>query len=342
MAPDMELLSRLIAAAGSGAQVAVICNLVDVAQTLYEKLRAETDGLPIEIELFHARFRFLDRQGKEKGVIRNFGFGGDRSSGRILVATQVVEQSLDVDFDWIVTQLCPVDLLFQRMGRLHRHEKNDGNRPVDFAERLCTVLLPNNDDFGGTGVVYANNRVLWRTEQMLTTIEIVEFPTAYREWIERVYQELPWGNEPEEVTEVYRKFRDEVEEIKGFMAQQVVNMAKDANPFCDSNENITAVTRDGEMGLTVMPYLFSANGRQTIDGDLLDHLDEYQRDETLALNCVSVPGSRAWKYSLNEIELDKEGRYWLEMQPDGEGFVAEGKKVIFRYHRDTGLRREQK
>ena len=342
MAPDMVLISRLISAAETGAQVAVICNLVDVAQTLYENLRAETDRLPIELELFHARFRFLDRQGKEKSVIKNFGLGGERNRGRILITTQVVEQSLDVDFDWIITQLCPIDLLFQRMGRLHRHEKNDGNRPADFAERLCTVLLPNNNDFGGTGFIYANTRVLWRTEQMLTAAKIVEFPAAYREWIEKVYQESSWRDEPEEVTEEYRKFKDEVEEIKRFMAHQIVNMAKNANPFCDSNENITAVTRDGEMGLTVMPYLYSGNGRQSIDGDFLSDLDEYQYDEILGLNCVNVPGSLAWKYSLKEAELDKEGRYWLEMHRDGEGFVAEGKKVIFRYHRDTGLRREQR
>ncbi len=342
MVPDAELIMRLIAAAEAGAQVAMICNLVDAAQSLYEQLRTETDGASIEIELFHARFRFIDRQEKEKGVIRDFGLEGERNRGRILIATQVVEQSLDVDFDWMVTQLCPVDLLFQRMGRLHRHAENNSTRPAGFAKRRCTVLLPAGDDYGGTGVVYANTRVLWRTEQMLTRIEMVEFPAAYREWIEKVYQERSWDNEPEEITESYWKFKDEIEEMKGFMAQQVVNMAKDMNPFTDTNENVTAVTRDGEMSLTVMPYLDSVNGPETIDGDSLDSLDDYERNETLALNCISVPGSKAWKYSLKDKDLDKEGRYWLEMRPDGDDFVSERNKVIFRYHRDTGLRREKK
>lgn len=342
MVPDEALIEQLIAAAKLGAQVAVICNLVDAAQGLYQQLKKQAESIPIELDLFHARFRFLDRQKKEKDVIKNFGLQGNRTIGRILVATQVVEQSLDVDFDWIVTQLCPVDLLFQRMGRLHRHEINDVIRPAIFSEALCTILLPTHNDYGGTGVVYGNTRVLWRTEQMLDEGKQIDFPNAYRSWIEKVYLQDPWPDEPEAITEAYHKFKDEIEEIKGFTARQVVNMARDTNPFVDSDQSITAVTRDGEMSLTVIPYLESVDGRQTIDGNFLGRLDEYQLKETLALNGVSVPGSKGWKYSLDEVAEINEGRYWLKMQTDGEGFVAEGKKVIFRYHRDTGLRREKK
>jgi CRISPR-associated endonuclease/helicase Cas3 len=338
MTPDQGLVDRMIAAAEAGAQVAVVCNLVDVAQSLFEQLRERTTT---QVDLFHARFRFLDRQGKEKGVIENFGLGGDRSKGRILIATQVVEQSLDVDFDWIITQLCPVDLLFQRMGRLHRHEKNDKQRPAGFAAALCTVLLPTDEDYGGTGVVYSNSRVLWRTAQLLSEVEQISFPDAYRVWIEKVYQETAWGSEPDWVVQGFEKFEEETWG-KHFNAKQMVQRAFEITPFTDSDEQITAVTRDGEMSLTVMPYLESASGRQTIDGDLLCCLDEYQLKEVLALNGVSVPGSKGWKYSLDEVAEVSEGRYWLKMQPDGEGFVAEGKKVIFRYHRDTGLRREKR
>lgn len=341
MIPDDALISQMIEAAGKGAQVAVVCNLVDAAQTLYEALKSKAEGLPIEIDLFHARFRFLDRKEKEQGVIRNFGLEGERGKGRILVATQVVEQSLDVDFDWIITQLCPIDLLFQRMGRLHRHEVNNTTRPVGFSDCLCIVLLPQEDDYGGTGVVYANQRVLWRTEQMLTDCERIVFPGAYRSWIEKVYQENPWVGEPEQIMEVYREFKNEVD-AKGFTARQAINMAKDSTPFVDSDQSITAVTRDGEMSLTVFPYLDFSTGRQTLDGDSLEQVDEYQLQEILALNSVSVPGTEAWKLSLKDLCQEQDGRYWLKMQWDGEFFVTEGKRVIFRYHRDTGLRRVKK
>ncbi len=338
MTPEEGLIERMITAAEAGAQVAVVCNLVDVAQALFTQLRERSTT---QVDLFHARFRFLDRQGKEKGVIENFGLGGDRSKGRILVATQVVEQSLDVDFDWLITQLCPVDLLFQRMGRLHRHEKNNDKRPAGFTVPLCTVLMPTDNDYGGTGVVYGNTRVLWRTEQLLSGVEKISFPDAYRIWIEKVYLEAAWGSEPDWVEQGFAKFEEE-NWGKHFNAKQMVQRAFEITPFTDSDAHITAVTRDGEMSLTVMPYLEADGGRQTIDGNSLGCLDEYQLKETLALNGVGVPGSKGWKYSLEEVAEVSEGRYWMQMQPAGEGFVAEGKKVIFRYHRDTGLRREKK
>ena len=109
----------MLQAAENGAQIVFICNLVDVAQALAKNL-ADTGRVPVE--LFHARYCFGDRQKKEKKVMGYFGKEGkERGQGRILVATQVVEQSLDLDFDRMLTQLCPVDLLFQRLGRLHRH-----------------------------------------------------------------------------------------------------------------------------------------------------------------------------------------------------------------------------
>lgn len=339
MTADDELIDQMIAAAEKGAQVAVICNLVDVAQTLYERLSSEADGLPIQVDLFHARFRFLDRRKKETLVIDTFGLKGDRSKGRILVATQVVEQSLDVDFDWIITQLCPVDLLFQRMGRLHRHAENNDKRPAGFAERLCTVLVPSDDDYDGTGIVYANTRVLWRTEQKLLAAQRIEFPAAYRDWIEAVYCQESVGDEPDWVVEGFAKF-EEMDWDKRFSAKQMIEMAFNANPFTDTDEKITAVTRDGEMSLTTIPFIDSAEGKQTFEGKSLDRKDDSQMYERLALNSLGVPAG--WEGCLKKLTEFDEGRYWLKMQPDGEGFVAEGKKVVFRYHRDTGLRREKR
>ncbi|MCV5390115.1 CRISPR-associated helicase Cas3', partial [Escherichia coli] len=88
------------------AQACLICNLVDVAQVCYQRLK-ELNNTQVDIDLFHARFTLNDRREKENRVISNFGKNGKRNVGRILVATQVVEQSLDVDFDWLITQHCP-------------------------------------------------------------------------------------------------------------------------------------------------------------------------------------------------------------------------------------------
>lgn len=87
MLPDLTMLERMIAAANAGAQVCLICNLVDVAQVCYQRLK-ELNNTQVDIDLFHARFTLNDRREKENRVISNFGKNGKRNVGRILVATR--------------------------------------------------------------------------------------------------------------------------------------------------------------------------------------------------------------------------------------------------------------
>lgn len=86
MLPDLTMLERMIAAANAGAQACLICNLVDVAQVCYQRLK-ELNNTQVDIDLFHARFTLNDRREKENRVISNFGKNGKRNVGRILVAT---------------------------------------------------------------------------------------------------------------------------------------------------------------------------------------------------------------------------------------------------------------
>jgi CRISPR-associated endonuclease/helicase Cas3 len=329
---DDSLLQRIAMAAEGGAQVAVICNLVNDAQRVAGILRATTTA---PVDLFHSRFRFKDRQAIEGKIINLFGPQGIRDKGRILVATQVVEQSLDVDFDWIVTQLCPVDLLFQRLGRLHRHRRDA--RPGGFTEPFCTVLLPSDGDYGYTGKIYGNTRVLWRTEQRLAAApeEKIVFPAAYREWIESVYQEESWQDEPEPITSAHGEFCDALF-ISRCKARQQIDSAM--NPFADTDEKVATLTRDGEMGLTVIPFVDYPQGRQLLDGEVIAGLDDFHRAEVLAMNSINVPAR--WGYWLRELtEKDDEGRYWLAMHKQEEGYAMEGKNTILRYRQDTGLER---
>jgi CRISPR-associated endonuclease/helicase Cas3 len=109
-----------------GAAVALIRSTVDAATASFERLKADH----ADCELFHARFLLDDRLAIETRVLDRFGKAGEQAGreGRILVATQVVEQSLDIDFDSVITDLAPMDLLIQRAGRLWRHRRPD--RPV--------------------------------------------------------------------------------------------------------------------------------------------------------------------------------------------------------------------
>ncbi|MFH8272969.1 CRISPR-associated helicase Cas3' [Streptomyces roseolus] len=140
---DLDVLAdRLEAELADGGCALVVRNtvkrVVDTARVLRRRFG---DGVTVA----HARFLDLDRAANDKELLRRFGPPGpetDRPAGRhIVVASQVAEQSLDVDFDLLVTDLCPVDLLLQRMGRLHRHQRGDGqqDRPARLRSPRCLV-----------------------------------------------------------------------------------------------------------------------------------------------------------------------------------------------------------
>lgn len=324
--PDDALCRRMIDAAERGALVGVVCNLVAVAQELAGKLRTMTT---IPVDLFHARFRFEDRQSHELDAIARYGNRPERSRGRILVATQVIEQSLDLDFDWLISQLCPVDLLFQRLGRLHRHVRDE--RPMGFEQPCCTVLLPAGDKYGLHAVVYSCERVLWRTQQLLMQHDTVVFPEAYRQWIERVYQVDPWTDEPEAITDGYDKFVLN-DEGRYFSARQLSKA--DAAPWHDTEGAASRLTRDSDSNLNVLLVQETSAGFALLNGQLIAALGDDERDEAINLNTVGVPNSWArW------LGVPQDGTYHLVLQGSSGGeWKAEQHGKRFHYSRNLGLR----
>ncbi len=121
----------------NGGCALVVRNTVRRAQETFDELSAVFGA---EVDLLHSRFTIADRQAKENSLREEFGrpkLGRQRPYRKVLVATQVVEQSLDVDFDVMVTDLAPIDLLIQRMGRVHRHERKE--RPEAVSEPACYI-----------------------------------------------------------------------------------------------------------------------------------------------------------------------------------------------------------
>jgi len=306
--PEAELLlDEIIQAAEAGANVVVICNLVSDAQAIYEKLMEKHDTLAVD--LFHSCFRFKNRQDKELGVISDYGNGEKRKRGGILVATQVVEQSLDIDFDWMVTQLCPMDLFFQRLGRLHRHQRL---RPEGFARPRCSVLIPAEQKYALHKLVYGNDkapnsRVLWRTEQLLQQYPQLEFPKVYRPLIEAVYAGEPWKSEPFEITKEYEEFKD-AEFNSRNLARQITDLSR---LWDDNDSNVGLLTREGELSLNVVPVVDSPAGRCFLgEGISITVLDEWHRMEMIMLHTVPAPASWARKKGMPVAE---EGLIWLPM-----------------------------
>ena len=125
-----EALKRIELDARLGKSVLVVCNLVQRAQIVYEELAARLKETGINVELLHGRFNMRDRSAKEKTIRDASGSTSTKRQPVLLVATQVVEVSLDIDLDTIYTEPAPLEALIQRFGRINRRRKLKGVAPV--------------------------------------------------------------------------------------------------------------------------------------------------------------------------------------------------------------------
>jgi CRISPR-associated endonuclease/helicase Cas3 len=128
--PSEAGLQRIVADARCGKSVLVVCNLVDRAQAVYDSLSGILKEDGVLVELLHGRFNVRDRLAKERLVNEATGSKSQQRRAIVLVATQVVEVSLDIDLDTIYTEPAPLEALVQRFGRINRRRLQAGLAPV--------------------------------------------------------------------------------------------------------------------------------------------------------------------------------------------------------------------
>ncbi|KMQ49500.1 CRISPR-associated protein Cas3 [Chitinispirillum alkaliphilum] len=205
---NVEELENLITeSALSGKCVCWIRNTVTDVIDSYTKLCATGKMDHDKLDLFHSRLALHDRLSVEKRILQHFGkeSGATDRHGRVLIASQVVEQSLDLDFDILISDLAPIDFLIQRAGRLHRHLRDaQGNRiqpdvctdrsdPVFFIHSPPATEKPKaswyKDQFPNGCYVYKDTAVLWRSFEALKTKGALRMPEEGRDLIEAVYGE---------------------------------------------------------------------------------------------------------------------------------------------------------
>lgn len=141
---DADAIAEKIKALGKKGYYGVIVNTVKRAQDIYEILNSK-DNFQGNVILLHSRFEAEHRNDIEKKVIADLGKQGisNRNSEnyfKIVISTQIVEQSIDIDFDVMFSDLCPMDALLQRTGRLHRHAQNEAYRPDALKTSTCYVM----------------------------------------------------------------------------------------------------------------------------------------------------------------------------------------------------------
>ena len=206
--PEMRdfaaVAARALEAARAGAKVLVVRNTVDYAIRTQEAL-LDAAGLGDDDLLFsvgdtptlhHGRFAAIDRELLDSEIERRLGRGRP-AGGLAVVGTQTLEQSLDIDADLLITDLCPADVLLQRIGRLHRHRGNDGSRPAGYDSPGCVVLTPGDDlspllesgqdanGLGPRGYVYRNLHVLEATRRLVDERPQWRIPEMNRNLVEQ-------------------------------------------------------------------------------------------------------------------------------------------------------------
>jgi CRISPR-associated endonuclease/helicase Cas3 len=286
-----SLPGELAAALKGGGSVAWIVNTVGRAQRLYtamRELRAQ-GGLPsdLDLRLLHARLPFAERLARERAAETAFGPSGKSTSRprrALLIGTQVLEQSLDLDFDLMITEVAPVDLVLQRAGRLHRHDRE--GRPEALRTRTLWIELPEHadrpqgPDFGASEYVY-DEAILLSSYLALRACERVTLPTDIEPLVESVYAEGAARAASESLpAALANRLRDALDarssQASGdkYKADlKVLPAPAESDPFrafsCsfddedpEVHEALRAVTRLGEKSLTVVPVVPVAGGLQ--------------------------------------------------------------------------------
>ena len=306
---DASLAEKLTSALAKGGCACVIRNTVGLAQETYLGLKQALAGAGIELMLFHARFRFGRRQDIEAEVLKRFGKDGPRPHKAILVATQVVEQSLDLDFDLMATDVAPVDLVLQRSGRLHRH--GGRTRATAVADPRLLLIEPSEKDgrpdFGKSEYVY-ERYVLLRSWELLWQKEQLRVPQEIEGLVETVYREQDETDvDFSEAKESARSRRQEKQALakavlapapamkRNFWACWNAALGEDDDPT--TAESRRAATRDVEPTVQLI-VAYVKNGREfleischepmTVDQELtsanLDHVKAILKNAVTASN----------------------------------------------------------
>lgn len=377
--PLPELSRHVTAAvAEDGGCVLIICNTIARAQEAYRHL---ADLFPGEVELHHAGFMAWQRAEREDALRRALGpqahRGGtgadERPWRRIVVATQVAEQSLDIDVDLLVTDMAPMDLLIQRMGRMHRHQRPEADRPANLRTPRTLIRGIRNYDGHtaapdwdcGTAAIY-DPAILLASLAILP--ETFRRPDDIEDLVRRAYSEHPdipeaWREAWQEAEVASRVAKEQARARAATfrmpgpregetLAELYAMMQKDHNAEQEERRG-QAQVRDIEPAVEVIPIMDTPTGYQPLGwpGGELDIADDAQLSDSvafhLATSTVRLP-LRVTKRNFEEVitlleqatpvgwRQDPKLRGQVALRLDDEYRITLGKTPL-RYTDDVGL-----
>ncbi|WP_261569909.1 CRISPR-associated helicase Cas3' [Frankia gtarii] len=273
------LLAPLVA---DGGCAMVLCTTVAEAQATYRYLQewfsklagagSATGGHTPDLQLLHARFPARQREEITKTVMAAYGTGAPSRPHAVLVATQVAEQSLDLDLDLVISDLAPIAQILQRSGRCQRHAAFDNKRPAwaGAGPRLVVLTPPTSGgvlDLPDRWTAVYDRSLLERTSALLAqrTPGTVSIPENVQEMVEEVYDETFSADLSE--AELARRMEDEVR--YSIAEQTVIPTPRSAIPLATlTSSNLVedkVSTRLGVESVRVICCFVDVNGNHWLD-----------------------------------------------------------------------------
>ena len=279
----------------------IIVNTVYRAERIYQELVESNFCSQEDITLLHSRFVNTDRTTIEKYIINNICGKNvnKRKEFHIVISTQIMEQSIDVDFDCMFSEICPIDALIQRIGRLHRHSKNNTGRTAFLKEPICFVLKPVSEYKGSSPYLPYSDYIINMTHDvLLNKLEnnnyIIDTNKDTRELVNSVYDidecdNLYLKSLKEKFNELYNNYigktKNKQKEAENFQLEIVSNFNKNFNLFNFEPKNSEVEVRDTLLTMEVSILLRKNNNEggysyytlqdieNEIDFDKEDYLD---------------------------------------------------------------------
>jgi len=268
----------LLSAVRDGGCACWIANTVARAQSIYQALRDMTEARDVDLDLLHARFPLTQRGQREKDLAEKYGplpkAGEENSRPQrgIVIGTQVLEQSLDLDFDGMVSDLAPIDLLLQRAGRLQRHARP---RPAAYADGpTLWVNIPQDEqgepDLGMDARIY-DAYLLYQTWHTLENYgAILNLPGDYRPLVEAVYREDALVVD-DNLAQSWKKLQEKQSDAIKQADERLLPEPESGRAFCRRSAQITF--EEDETGASWI-VAQTRLGRESVNVIVMEKLDE--------------------------------------------------------------------
>ena len=323
---EEELLHVVTEAINEDGCIGIILNTVARAQRVYDLVRNEiTDN----VLLYHAQYLMPDRSTKENEILEKTGKRStfEKRRGLVVIGTQVLEQSLDIDFDMLITDICPMDLLLQRIGRLHRHERD--NRPFALNKPVCYVITGEYEKTDtGSKMIYSE----WLLKETIENLpDIIALPDDISPLVQKVY-----GTSDDSIE--YGKFSKDIE-IKESHARSFLlkkPKCRDIHGFLDrtidtiSENQAEASVRDGISSIEVLVMKRYSDGTISfIDGTAVSPDMTETECERIAEQRLRLPSRFSHKWNIEETVNSLENKCKPFISEWQKSYWLKGKLVLF-------------